>query len=101
MKDGRFGAPEAAAIATVIDGLQLAHADDDTLLAQGMTLFDALYRGFAQSMRKAGPRVVAGSREKGLRQPRTARTARSPQNAAHRNRMPGSGVEGRRLMEPL
>jgi hypothetical protein len=59
LKDGRFGAPEASAIAAVIDGLQLAHADDDALLAQGMTLFDALYRGFSQAMRKAGPRAVA------------------------------------------
>jgi hypothetical protein len=64
LKDGRFGPPEAAAIAVVIDGLQLAHADDNTLLAHGMALFDALYRGFAQSMRKAGPRVVAGSSRK-------------------------------------
>jgi hypothetical protein len=64
LKDGRFGAPEAAAISAVIDGLQLAHADDDTLLAQGMTLFDALYRGFSQAMRKAGPRAVARSSKK-------------------------------------
>jgi hypothetical protein len=78
LKDGRFGAAEAAAIASVIDGLQLAHADDDALLAQGMALFDALHRGFAQSMRKAGPRVVAGSSatrgKKNVRQPRTPRS---------------------------
>lgn len=75
LKDGRFSPPEAAAIATVIEGLQLAHADDNTLLAQGMALFDALYRGFAQSMRKAGPRVVAGSsRKKGVRQARAPRS---------------------------
>jgi hypothetical protein len=75
LKDGRFGPPEAAAIATVIDGLQLAHGDDDTLLAQGMALFDALYRGFAQSMRKAGPRAVAGSsRKRSVRQARTPRS---------------------------
>jgi hypothetical protein len=63
LKDGRFGAPEAPAISAVIDGLQLAHADDDALLAQGMTLFDALYRGFSQAMRKAGPRPVARARK--------------------------------------
>lgn len=77
LKDGRFGSPEATAIATVIDGLQLAHADDNTLLAQGMALFDALYRGFAQSMRKAGPRAVAGSSpqrgKKRVNRPRTRR----------------------------
>lgn len=63
LKDGRFGAPEASAISAVIDGLQLAHADDDVLLAQRRTLFDALYRGFSQAMRKAGPRAVARSRQ--------------------------------------
>jgi hypothetical protein len=75
LKDGRFGRAEATAIATVIDGLQLAHGDDDTLLTEGMALFDALYRGFAQSMRKAGPRAVAGSsRKRNVRQARTPRS---------------------------
>jgi hypothetical protein len=64
LKDARFGAPEASAISAVIDGLQLAPADDDALLAQGMTLFDALYRGFSQAMRKTGPRAVARSNRK-------------------------------------
>ena len=36
LKDGRFGAPEAATVGAVIEGLQLAHEDDDALLAQGI-----------------------------------------------------------------
>jgi hypothetical protein len=63
LKDGRFGAPEAGAIGAIIEGLRLANSDDDTLLASGMTLFDALYRSFEQSARSAGPRVVAGPRK--------------------------------------
>ena len=59
LKDGRFGAPEAPAIGAVIEGLQLAYADDDALLEQGMTLFDALYRSFEQSGRRPRPRAVA------------------------------------------
>jgi hypothetical protein len=59
LKDGRFGAPEAAAIGVVIEGLQFVHADDDALLAQGMTLFEALYRSFEQSARRVGPRPLA------------------------------------------
>ena len=35
----------------MIEGLQLAYADDDALLAQGMTLFDSLYRSFERSAR--------------------------------------------------
>ena len=62
LKDSRFGRSEAAAIATVIDGLQLAHARRRHAARAGNDAFDALYRGFAQSMRNAGPRVVAGSR---------------------------------------
>jgi len=62
LKDRRFAAPEAPAIGTVIDGLQAACAEDDALLGQGMTLFEALYRAFAQSARRVGPRPVARPR---------------------------------------
>ena len=44
LKDDRFGAPEAPTIGGVIQGLQLANASDETLLAHGMALFEALYR---------------------------------------------------------
>ena len=59
LKDGRFGAPEATTVGAIIEGLQLAHADDEALLAQGMTLFDSLHRSFEQSARSAGPRALA------------------------------------------
>ena len=59
LKDGRFGPPEATTVGTLIEGLQLATADDDTLLERGTTLFESLFRAFAQSARAAGPRPVA------------------------------------------
>jgi hypothetical protein len=59
LKDARFDAPEAPTVAAMIEGLQLANSNDDVLLAQGMTLFDSLYRSFEQSVRAAGPRPVA------------------------------------------
>ena len=62
LKDGRFAAYEAPTIGTVIEGLQLSVPDDDALLAQGMALFESLYRAFEQTGRSAGPRPVAGSR---------------------------------------
>jgi hypothetical protein len=49
LKDGKFGVPEAATLGLAIEGLQLSHADDRVLLDQGMTLFEALYRSFAQA----------------------------------------------------
>jgi hypothetical protein len=61
LKDGRHGAPECATVGAVIEGLQLAYADDEALLAQGMTLFDSLYRSFEQSARLTGLRPVARS----------------------------------------
>jgi hypothetical protein len=64
LKDGRFGAPEGGTVAAMIDGLQLAYADDDALLEQGMTLFDSLYRSFAQSVRSGGPRPLARARQR-------------------------------------
>ena len=45
----------------MIEGLQLAHADDDALLAQGMTLFDSLYRSFEQAVRLAGTAPLSPS----------------------------------------
>jgi hypothetical protein len=64
LKDERFGATDAPTVAAMIDGLQLAHAEDDKLLADGMTLFDSLYRSFEQSSRLAGPRPVARSNKR-------------------------------------
>ena len=59
LKDGRFGAPECSTVGAMIEGLQLACQDDEALLEQGMTLFDSLYRSFAQSTRATGPRIAA------------------------------------------
>ena len=68
LKDGKFGAPEAATLGITIDGLQLSSLDDATLLDRGMTLFEALYRSFGQSSatssrraRRSTPRRAAGS----------------------------------------
>jgi hypothetical protein len=63
LKDGRFGAPEATTLGAIIEGLQLAYPDDEVLLAQGMTLFDSLYRSFERSSRSAGPRALDAPRK--------------------------------------
>lgn len=49
LKDGRFGATDAATVGTLVEGLQLATADDGMLLERGITLFDALYHTFTRS----------------------------------------------------
>ena len=59
LKDARFGAADAPTVASLIEGLQLTHSDDDALLERGISLFEALYCAFAQSLRAAGPRPVA------------------------------------------
>jgi hypothetical protein len=64
LKDDRFGAPEAATVAHMIDGLQLALEDHEALLSQGMALFDSLYRSFEHAARGAGPRAVATPRKR-------------------------------------
>jgi len=48
LKDRKFNPPEAATLGAAIDGLQIACADDTRLLEQGMVLFEAIYRSFAQ-----------------------------------------------------
>ena len=64
LKDGKFGAPEAATLGIAIDGLQLSTTDDSTLLEQGMTLFEALYRSFGRTMRPSRPRSVVTRKHK-------------------------------------
>jgi hypothetical protein len=64
LKDERFGAAEAPTVAVMIEGLQLANTEDDTLLTEGMTLFESLYRSFEQSTRLAGPRPLARSQKR-------------------------------------
>jgi hypothetical protein len=75
LKDGRFGAPECSTVGAMIEGLQLAYQDDNALLAQGMTLFDSLYRSFEQSGRSTGPRPIAKPASKRAA-PRPRRRAR-------------------------
>ena len=62
LKDGRFGAPEAPTVGTLIEGLQLATDGDGDLLERGITLFESLYRAFSQAARTARPRPVAKDR---------------------------------------
>ena len=67
LKDGKFGAPEAATLGVAIDGLQLSSMDDNALLEQGITLFEALYRSFGESMRPLRPRGVAKPKPRAAR----------------------------------
>lgn len=70
LKDARFGAPEATAVGAMVDGLQALYADDHTLLEQGMTMFEALYRSFERAERPARPTAVAArKRTRKARQP--------------------------------
>lgn len=67
LKDGKFGAPEAATVGIAIDGMQLSLMDDSVLLEQGMTLFEALYRSFGQSIRPSRPRAVVTPKSRSTR----------------------------------
>jgi hypothetical protein len=55
LKDARFGAPETPAVGALVDGLQKLYEEDDTLLAQGSILFEALYRGLQEAVRLSRP----------------------------------------------
>jgi hypothetical protein len=43
LKDEKFGRPEAAGVAAMIDGLALRHSDDVKRMEEGLVIFDALY----------------------------------------------------------
>jgi hypothetical protein len=78
LKDGRFGAADAATVAALIDGLQLATTDDELLLERGITLFESLYLAFAQATRPAGPRRVAAPPDRGARPAAKGRRRQRP-----------------------
>jgi hypothetical protein len=86
LKDGRFGAPEAATVGVLIDGLQLAHADDGVLLTHGMVMFDALYRSFERAI----------TTRRAARPPKTQKAEpRSRRATARRRRDAGRAASGR------
>ena len=62
LKDNRFGAAEAPTVGLLIDGLRLAHTDDDVLLQAGIQLFEALHQALMQARRIQGPTPVATRR---------------------------------------
>ena len=68
----------------MIEGLQLAYQDDDALLAQGMTLFDSLYRSFEQSDRSAGPRPGPSRNRSASQARKTARSKSAGERARRR-----------------
>ena len=45
LKEAKYGLPEAAAVGGIVEGLRAMHADDHTLLEQGIAMFEALARG--------------------------------------------------------
>jgi hypothetical protein len=72
LKDGKFRSVECGTVSAVIEGLQLAHQNDEALLEHGMTLFDSLYRSFEHADRSSGPRPTArpGNQGAAARKPR-------------------------------
>jgi hypothetical protein len=59
LKDNRFGSPEAPTIGLLIEGLRLAHTEDDALLNAGIPLFEALYQALTRARHIQGPTPVA------------------------------------------
>jgi hypothetical protein len=55
LKDGRYGHPETTIVHDLVEGLRRAHADDQTLLEHGMTMFGGLFESFRVSTPSSGP----------------------------------------------
>jgi hypothetical protein len=51
LKDAKFGRPEAAGVARLLEGIALADRDDGVRLARGAQIFEDLYRGFGRGAR--------------------------------------------------
>ena len=63
MKEARYTPPEAPAVGRMVEGLRQLHADDQTLLEQGIAMFEALARSFDASD-AAPPRPARGRARK-------------------------------------
>jgi hypothetical protein len=48
LKDGKFGRPEAAGVAAMIEGLGVRHSSDQPRLEEGLVLFDSLHARLAR-----------------------------------------------------
>ena len=64
LKDERYAVPEAAAVGRLVDGLRQIYQDDQALLERGMTMFEALYRSFADHPAQRKDTAKAGSRRR-------------------------------------
>jgi hypothetical protein len=51
VKDGKFGRPEAAGIATLIAGIAVGHAEDEKRIEVGSAMLDALFGLFEKKKR--------------------------------------------------
>lgn len=49
LKDRKFGREEASGIASLIDGIRVAHDDDERRILRGIAVFDDLYEYFRRS----------------------------------------------------
>jgi hypothetical protein len=66
MKERRYAPLEAPAVERMVEGLQTLYPDDETLLQQGMVMFEALARSFSAKASTPG-RVRAARSKKGPR----------------------------------
>ena len=51
LKDSKFEREETIGIARLIDGIAMAHRDDDARLARATAIFDDLYENFRRKLR--------------------------------------------------
>jgi hypothetical protein len=51
LKDAKFGRPEAAGVARLLEGIARAHRDDERRIARGSEIFEDLYRAFGRGAR--------------------------------------------------
>jgi hypothetical protein len=51
LKDAKFGRPETAGVALLLEGVARGDRDDEVRLARGGQIFEDLYRGFGRGSR--------------------------------------------------
>jgi hypothetical protein len=83
-KDTKYDPPEAAAVGRMVEGLRALHADDATLLEQGISMFDALAYSFQSDERAV--RAPKAALARGARKSTAEHAARTPRKRKGRRR---------------
>jgi hypothetical protein len=81
LKEDTYAAPEKAAVGRMVEGFRRMYPDDQTLLSEGIAMFEALYQSYRDH--EAVPATSARSRQRRKPQRDRPKAGRADERAVH------------------